>query len=100
MKGYAPHGTQDPLPDIFYSLVPRHISGEPPRPVYSFHMSSNAQHSVMDSRSNNKSHEYYRPEFERVVSRYISLRRQNKGLRAFIADRQELSTKMMQVCDI
>jgi hypothetical protein len=91
-----------PLPDVVYSLVPRHMSCEPSRPVYSFHISSlaNAQNSVLDSRSNNISHEYYRPEFERVVSRYISLRRQKRGLQAFIAERQELSTKMMQVCDI
>lgn len=96
MNGYAWRKMGNPMPDVIYSLIPRHMNYERPPPI----ILSNPHYSNLDSRSNNIRHEYYRPEFEMVVSRYISLRSRKRKLEAFIAEQQGLSTNMMQVCEI
>jgi len=76
------------------TLLPKHINYETdPVASYSW-VNPNGR---WDSNYNYRDDQYVRNELEMVAKKCLSLRNRRASLEAFLAERREMSTKMMQV---
>ena len=93
MSGYTLRNQYIALPSFIYSLCPIPVDPD---------LYRNAPHygsaRGIDSSHNRRNDYFYKAEFEMVAERYISLQDEEELLKAFIEERQQMSSDMMAVC--
>ena len=92
MPGYELSSMFEDLPHVVYSLVPRHVVHD-----NGLYYISRPECQCSNARLNDTSHMYCKAEFEMVAKRYLSLQHKKELLNAFVGERQQMSTDMIQV---